>query len=61
MMGFMEWVEFDRQRKEKEKKNVKSTCQGSPEVGAVHIQGKADRSNQEIPQQVVHYVPEPPQ
>lgn len=59
MMGFIEWVEFDRKKKEKEKKNDQSTSQGGSEVGAIYHQGKADRNNQAVSQQVVHYFPEP--
>ena len=40
MLGFLEWVEFDRKKKEKEKKNVRSTSQSNKENGIVGHEGK---------------------
>lgn len=59
MLGFMEWVEYDRKKKEKEKKNVQSTDQGSAEVRHVHQQGKVDRNPEAIEHQGIYYLPEP--
>ena len=59
MLGFMEWVEYDRKKKEKEKKNVQSTDQGSPEVRYVYQQGKVDRNPEAIEHQGIYYLPEP--
>ena len=33
MMGFLEWVEFNRKKKEREKKDVGSVSQSSKENG----------------------------
>ena len=41
MMGFLEWVEFDRKKKEKEKKIERSNRQSNQENGAIHHQGQA--------------------
>ena len=38
MLGFLEWVEFDR--KKKEKKNVRATSQSNQENGTVGHEGK---------------------
>lgn len=60
MLGFIEWVnEEEKKKKIQGKKNVQSTHQGSPEIGAIDQQGKAYGSDQAISQQVVHYFPEP--
>jgi hypothetical protein len=59
MLGFMEWVEYDRKKKEKEKKNVQSTDQGSAEVRYVYQQGKVDRNPEAIEHQGIYYLPEP--
>ena len=59
MLGFMEWVEYGRKKKEKEKKNVQSTYQRSSEVGNVDQQGKTDRNPQAIEYQGIYYFPEP--
>ncbi len=59
MLGFMEWVEYDRKKKEKEKNNVQSTDQGSPEVRYVYQQGKVDRNPEAIEHQGIYYLPEP--
>jgi hypothetical protein len=58
MMGFLEWVEFNKKKKQKEEKNVGSISQSSKENGNVDHKGQADRFNQEIPSTVVHYFPE---
>jgi hypothetical protein len=59
MLGFMKWVEYDRKKKEKEKKNVQSTDQGSAEVRYVYQQGKVDRNPEAIEHQGIYYLPEP--
>jgi len=41
MLGFLEWVEHDRKKKEKEKKNVRSASQSNQENGTVGHEGKA--------------------
>ena len=59
MMSFIEWIEFDRKKKEKEEKNVRSISQSSQENGNVDHKGQANRFDQEIPTTVVHYFSEP--
>jgi hypothetical protein len=60
MMGFIEWVDHERKRKEKdEKKNVRSNSQTSGEVGCQIHQGETSRPNQEIELERVSYFPEP--
>lgn len=60
MMGFIEWVDHERKRKEKEeKKNVRSNSQTGREVGSQIHQGETPRSNQEIEPERVSYFPEP--
>ncbi len=54
MMGFLEWVEFKRKKKQKEEKNVGSISQSSKENGNVDYKGQADRFNQEIPEPIVY-------
>ena len=59
MMWFTEWVEFDRRRKERERKNVQSTSPRSTEVGHVHQQGKTAGVDTPIQPANVHLFPEP--
>ena len=40
LMWFSEWVEYDRKKKEKEKKNVRPASQSNQENGIVHHQGQ---------------------
>ena len=54
MMGFMEWVEHDRKKKEKEKKNVRSTSQSNQENGIVGHEGKTAGDDSKIYTTVVH-------
>jgi hypothetical protein len=57
MLSFKEWIKLNP--KSKERKNVKSTNQGSPEVGNVDHQRQANRFDQEIKPPIIHYFPEP--
>ena len=60
MMGFIEWVDHERKRKEKEeKKNVRSNSQTGGEVGNQILQGEAPRAHSEVEYQRVSYFPEP--
>jgi hypothetical protein len=59
MMGFLEWVEFNRKKKAKDKKDVGSISQSSQENGNVDIKRQADRFNQEISEPVVYRFTEP--
>jgi hypothetical protein len=60
MLGFIEWVNYERKRKEKEgNKNVRSNSQAGGEVGYQIHQGEASRPNQEIELERVSYFPEP--
>jgi len=61
MLSFKEWLveEAKKPKKKKEDKDVKSTSQGSTEIGNVYNQRQAPRSNQEVQSTVVHYFPEP--
>ena len=59
MMGFIEWVEFNRKRKTKEQKSVESTDQRGTEVGNVDQQRKTAGIDPSIQSAIVHYFPEP--
>jgi len=59
MMGFLEWVEFNKKKKEKEEKNVGSISQAGSKNGNVDHKGQADRFNQEIPEPIVYRFSEP--
>jgi hypothetical protein len=60
MMGFIEWLNHEKKRKEKEeKKNVRSNSQTGGEVGSQIHQGETSRPNQEIELERVSYFPEP--
>jgi hypothetical protein len=59
MMGFLEWVEFNRKKKGKEEKNVRSISQSSQENGNVDHKGQANRFDQEIPEPIVYRFTEP--
>jgi len=59
MLGFLEWVEFNRKKKEKEEKNVRSVSQSGQESGAINHKGQADRLDQEIPEPIVYRFSEP--
>lgn len=54
MMGFLEWVEFNKKRKQKEEKNVGSISQAGSKNRNVDHQGQANRFDQEIPEPIVH-------
>jgi hypothetical protein len=58
MLSFKEWL-LSEEKKKRERKNVKSTNQGSSEVGNVNQQGKVDRNPEAIEYQGVYYFPEP--
>jgi hypothetical protein len=47
MMGFLEWVDHERKKKDKEKKLERSSSQPSPVVGYENQQGQVDRSPSE--------------
>ena len=59
MMGFLEWVEFNRKKKDREKKNERSNSQTGGEVGNQIHQGEASRPHQEIELERVSCFPEP--
>ena len=59
MLGFLEWVEFNKKKKEKEAKNVGSISQSGKENGNVDHKGQADRFDQEIPEPIVYRFTEP--
>ena len=61
MLSFKEWLveEAKKPKNKKEDKDVKSTGQGSTEIGNVNNQRQTPRSNQEVQSTVVHYFPEP--
>ena len=59
MMGFLEWVEFKRKKKEKEEKSVRTNNQSDQEIRSSNLQGQVDRFDQEIPSTILHYFAEP--
>ncbi len=59
MMGFLEWVEFNKKKKQKEEQNVRSISQAGSKNGNVDIKRQADRFNQEIPEPIVYRFTEP--
>ena len=59
MLGFLEWVEFNRKKKEKEEKNVGSISKSGQESGTINHKGQADRLDQEIPEPIVYRFSEP--
>ena len=59
MMGFLEWVEFNRMKKEKEEKSVRTNNQSGQENRSSNLQGQVDRYDQEIPSTILHYFAEP--
>ena len=59
MMGFLEWVEFNKKKKQKEDKNVRSISQSGQENGNVDHKRQADRFNQEIPEPIIYRFTEP--
>ena len=59
MMSFIEWIEFDRKKKEREEKNVRSISQSGQENGNVDHKGQANRFDQEIPEPIVYRFTEP--
>ena len=58
MLGFIEWVDHEKKKKEKELKRVRSNSQTGGEVGSQIHQGEASRPNQEIELERVSYFPE---
>ena len=58
MLGFIEWVDHEKKKKEKELKRVRSNSQTGGEVGSQIHQGETPRSNQEIELERVSYFPE---
>ncbi|QWD89223.1 hypothetical protein GQ367_01740 [Polynucleobacter sp. MWH-CaK5] len=61
MMGFLEWVEFNKKKKQKEDKNVGSISQTGSENRNVNIKRQADRFDQKIPEPIVYRFTEPKQ
>lgn len=61
MKSFLDWYNemVIRKTKKKKGKDEQSTGQRSTEVGHEYQQGEADRSDQEIASNNVHYIPEP--
>ena len=59
MMGFIEWVDHERKRKEKVEKNVRSNSQAVGEIRNQILQGEAPRTHSEVESQRVSYFPEP--
>jgi hypothetical protein len=59
MMGFLEWVEFNKKKKQKEEKNVGSISQAGSKNRNIDIKGQADRLDQEIPEPIVYRFTEP--
>ena len=59
MMGFIEWVDHERKRKEKVEKNVRSNSQAVGEIRSQILQGEAPRADSEVESQRVSYFPEP--
>ncbi len=54
MMGFLEWVEYDRKKKEREKKDVRSNSQSNQEIGVLNHQGQVTRNDSKVFSTVVH-------
>lgn len=61
MLGFIEWVEIDRKKKEKARKNERSNSQASEPNGHVHQQGKTVGDDPQKPSETVHLFPIPEQ
>ena len=59
MMGFIEWVDHEKKRKEKVEKNVRSNSQAVGEIRSQILQGEAPRTHSEVEPQRVSYFPEP--
>lgn len=61
MWSFRYWLnEGAKKPKEKDRKNgVKSNHQGSGAFGDANHKGEATRLDQEIPEPIVHFFPEP--
>jgi hypothetical protein len=59
MMGFIEWVDHEKKRKEKVEKNVRSNSQAVGEIRNQILQGEAPRTHSEVESQRVSYFPEP--
>ncbi len=59
MLGFLEWVDHERKKKEKELKRVRPNSQTGGEVGNQILQGEAPRAHSEVEYQRVSYFPEP--
>jgi len=59
MMGFLEWVEYDRKKREREKKNVRTNSQPNPENGTINHQGQATGNDSKIYTTVVHDFTQP--
>jgi hypothetical protein len=54
MMGFIEWVEFNKKKKQKEEKDVRSISQSSQENGNVDHKRQATGIYPKIYTTVVH-------
>jgi hypothetical protein len=59
MMGFLEWVEFNKKKKQKEEQNVGSISQAGSENRNVDNKRQANRFDQEIPEPIVYRFTEP--
>lgn len=54
MMSFMEWIEFDRKKKEREKKNVRSNSEPSQQNRTIDHKTETTRDNKTIYTTVIH-------
>ena len=59
MMGFLEWVEFNRKKKEREKKDVRSVSKSGQENRSINHKGETNRYDQEVPEPIVYRFTEP--
>ncbi len=54
MMSFMEWIEFNRKKKEREKKDVRPNSEPSQQNRSIDIERKVDRDDKTIYTTVIH-------
>jgi hypothetical protein len=54
MMSFIEWIEFDRKKKEKEEKNVRSISQPNQQNRTIDHKTETTRDDKTIYTTVVH-------
>ena len=59
MLGFIDWLHEEALKKKRKRNGEQHNTQGSGAFGDANHKGEATRLDQEIPEPIVHFFPEP--